>query len=119
MAGRALDGPAASAVFPPLAPGLVRDAARDCLEWHAHHGSTAEAVLAACRVWAFATDGRWRSKTEAAHWARPRLRDPAPVEPALRLRAGAAAAPIAPREAGPALAAARVALDAAPEWPRG
>jgi hypothetical protein len=112
QAGRALHGPAAASVLPRLPPRLVRDAARDSLEWHAAHGSAAEAILGACRAWAFAADGRWRSKTDAARWARPRLSDPAPLERALRLRAGAPEAPIAPRDAGPVLAAARAALDA-------
>jgi len=116
--GRALHGPAAAWVFPPLGPELVRGAAGDSLEWHVRHGSAAEAILGACRVWAFATDGRWRSKTEAARWARPRLSDAAPVERALRLRAGAPELPIAPRAAGPVLAAARAALDARRPLPR-
>jgi Domain of unknown function (DUF4111)/Nucleotidyltransferase domain len=116
-AGRALHGPAAASVLPRLALRLVRDAARDSLEWHVRHGSAAEAILGACRVWAFATDGRWRSKTEAARWARPRLSDPDPVERALRLRAGAPEPPIAPRDTGPVLAAARAALDSAPALP--
>ena len=115
--GRALHGPAAASVVPPLGRELVRGAAGNSLEWHVRHSSAAEAILGACRVWAFATDGRWRSKTEAARWARPRLSDPAPVERALRLRAGAPGSPIAPRDAGPVLAAARAALDSARTLP--
>jgi hypothetical protein len=111
-AGRALHGPAAASVLPRLAPRLVRDAARDSLEWHARHGSASEAILGACRVWAFAGDGRWRSKTDAVGWARPRLRDPDPLDRALRLRAGELEPPIVPRDTEPVLAAARVALDA-------
>jgi hypothetical protein len=39
----------------------------------------AQLVLAACRAWAWAADGVWYSKSEAARWAQERLDDPTPV----------------------------------------
>jgi|ERR671923_442010 hypothetical protein len=47
----------------------------------------AEAVLAACRAWAWARHGRWLSKGDAAAWAAAQLPDPTPVAKALARRA--------------------------------
>jgi aminoglycoside adenylyltransferase-like protein len=86
-----LAGPEASAAFPDPGHALVARSLRDALAWYARHGgSAAQTVLAACRAWAWAGDGRWRSKGASARWARERLADPQPVERALRLRDGAA-----------------------------
>lgn len=93
---RTLAGPAASEVFAPLPRPLVVGALRDALAWHRDQDAIGVGqVLAACRAWAWAEDGRWRSKTEAAAWAAERLEDPNPVRLALEGRAsgGAAALP--------------------------
>lgn len=86
--GRPLAGPAPGEVFPRLADPLVLQALRDALAWHrVHDASGVSQVLAACRAWAWAADGRWRSKTEAAAWAAERLEDPSPVRLAIEGRA--------------------------------
>jgi PAS domain S-box-containing protein len=97
---RALAGLEPAAVLPALPRGLVRASLRDSLEWFRAHDA-GQAVLAACRAWAWATDGRWLSKGEAAAWAMARLDDPAPVADALRRRAD----PAAPGPGGAAAAA--------------
>jgi len=48
-------------------------------------------VLAACRAWAWAQDGRWLPKGEAARWAMGRLDDPSAVGAALARRSDPAA----------------------------
>jgi Domain of unknown function (DUF4111) len=65
---------------------LVLSALRAALAWYRGHDG-AEAVLAACRAWAWATQGRWLSKRDAAAWAAAQLPDPAPVATALARRA--------------------------------
>jgi hypothetical protein len=81
-----LVGPHPSEVLPPLDRELVAAAARDSLDWWAGHDG-GQAVLAACRAWAWAAEQRWLSKGEAAAWAIPRLDDPSPVIEALARRA--------------------------------
>ena len=111
-----LAGPSPADAFPPLPDALVRSALRDAMDWYAlEGGSVAQTVLSATRTWAWATDGRWRSKADSAHWARDRMADPGPVERALALRKAPAAgeAPaLTDADAAPILAAARVALAA-------
>jgi hypothetical protein len=54
----------------------------EALDWYdAHGGSPAQTILGACRTWAWATDGRWRSKGRSARWALERLPDPGPGGP--------------------------------------
>jgi hypothetical protein len=48
-------------------------------------------VLTACRAWAWAVEGRWLSKRDAAVWASARLADAAPVRNALARRTGRSA----------------------------
>jgi hypothetical protein len=107
-----LAGPSAADAFPPLPEGLVRSALRDSMAWYAQEGgSLAQTVLSATRTWAWATDGRWRSKADSARWARDRLADPSPVDRALALREGGAETPpLTAADAEPVLAAARAAL---------
>jgi hypothetical protein len=82
-------GPQAADVFPDLPRGLVATAVLQGLDWWSEHsGTPTQTLLSACRSWAWATDGRWRSKSESAGWALTRLPDPAGVEAALRNRAG-------------------------------
>jgi hypothetical protein len=83
---RPLAGPPPAEVVPDLPRPLVLAAHREALAWYRAH-DRAEAVLAACRAWAWATEGRWLSKAEAAAWAAPRLPDPGPVERVLARRA--------------------------------
>ncbi len=52
-------------------------------------------MLAACRAWAWAADGAWYSKGEAARWAQVRLDDPTPVVEAAARRP----VPVAGRQA--------------------
>jgi tRNA-dihydrouridine synthase len=70
----------------------------------------AGAVLAGCRAWAWATDGRWRSKSEAARWAADRLDDPRPVHKALALRSDPDAPELTDADRHVVLRRARVAL---------
>jgi hypothetical protein len=87
---RPLLGPHPREMLPPLPRATVAAAARESLAWWREHDA-AQTVLAACRSWAWAEEGRWLSKGEAAAWAIPRLDDPAPVLAALARRADPAA----------------------------
>ncbi len=78
-----LAGRPASRMFPELPCPLVVAALRDALDWHEVHASGGEAIRSAYRAWAWATDGVWRSKSEAANWARGRLDDPPELAKAL------------------------------------
>lgn len=85
--GIALTGPPSADVLPDLPRAQVADAIRAALGWYASDGGDhAQTVLAACRSWAWATDGVWRSKGAAAAWASERLEDPSPVDRALAHR---------------------------------
>jgi hypothetical protein len=88
---RPLVGPPPVELLPVLPRPLVLSALRDALAWY-RGWDGGEAVLAACRSWAWAVDGQWLSKGEAAAWAIGRLPDPAPVAKALARR-GEPAAP--------------------------
>jgi predicted nucleotidyltransferase len=104
---RALTGPPAADVFPSLTRPLIAASLRQAMEFFAAEDpSGAQLVLAACRTWAWAAEGRWLSKGEAADWAQARLDDPAPVIDAAARRPVTAAA----REA--VVARARTALSA-------
>ena len=106
----ALHGPSAAAAFPEPRRSLVVASLHEALDWYdAHGGSAAQTILGACRTWAWATDGRWRSKRQSARWARERLPDPGAVDRALRARDGGAAPPGEADVAG-VLARARAAL---------
>jgi hypothetical protein len=87
---RPLAGLAPTVLLPPPSRPLVLSALRDALAWYRSYDD-AEAVLAACRAWAWATQGRWLSKGDAAAWAAAQLPDPAPVAKALAHRADPAA----------------------------
>lgn len=84
--GVPLAGPPATTVFPELPCPLVVAALLEALDWYESAGLGAETVLSACRSWAWAGDGLWRSQAEAGRWARPRLTDPDAVDRALLLR---------------------------------
>ena len=81
-----LSGPAPSAIVPELPRALVLGALGDALDWYRANDDV-QSVFAACRAWAWATDGRWLSKGEAATWASARLPDATAVSWALRRRA--------------------------------
>jgi hypothetical protein len=83
---RPLAGLPPGALLPTPSRPLVLSALRAALAWYRGYGG-AEAVLAAWRGWAWATEGRWLSKGDAAAWAAARLSDPAPVAKALARRA--------------------------------
>ena len=85
QSGLALIGPPTAEVFPDLPRSMVAMAAEHGLRWHST-GPSDQAVLSACRSWAWATDGRWRSKGESGHWAVARLSEPGPVLRALAAR---------------------------------
>jgi hypothetical protein len=92
--GRPLFGPAPAEVIPPFPRQLIASSLREALRfWTGPEGSAAQAVLAACRAWAWAVDGVWLSKGAAAEWARERLADPGPVDRAQAARAGLADEP--------------------------
>jgi Domain of unknown function (DUF4111) len=82
---RPLAGLSPSTLLPPPSRSLVLSALRAALGWYRAYDG-AEAVLAACRAWAWATQGRWLSKGDAAAWATSQLSDPAPVAKALARR---------------------------------
>jgi hypothetical protein len=111
-----LAGPSPADAFPALPDPLVRSALRDAMDWYAREGgSVGQTLLSATRTWAWATDGRWRSKADSARWARERLADPGPVDRALALREAAATAggevpALTDADAAPVLEAARAAL---------
>jgi Domain of unknown function (DUF4111) len=81
-----LAGVPAETVLPLLPRELVIAAAKDALEfWRAY--DRAQAILSACRAWAWAVNGEWLSKGEAAAWAAARLPNPEPIVKALARRA--------------------------------
>jgi aminoglycoside adenylyltransferase-like protein len=94
---RPLAGISPSALLPPSSRPLVLSALREALAWYRAYDG-AEAVLAACRAWAWASQGRWLSKGDAAAWAAAQLPDPAPVSKALARRADPASAGPTPSE---------------------
>ena len=97
--GIPLAGPPSRDVIPELPRATVLEALREALTWYAGEGGDeAQTVLAACRAWAWASDGVWRSKGEAADWARGRMADPDPVDRALAHRDDPAAPPPSARE---------------------
>ena len=83
---RPLAGLPPTVLLPPPSRPLVLSALRESLAWYRGYDG-AEAVLAACRAWAWASQGRWLSKGDAAAWAAVQLPDPAPVAKALARRA--------------------------------
>jgi hypothetical protein len=94
---RRLVGRPATELLPALPRTLVLSALREALPWYrAHDGG--EAVLAACRAWAWATEERWLSKGDAAAWAAAQLSNPAPVVKALARRADPAASELSPSD---------------------
>jgi ketosteroid isomerase-like protein len=109
--GVALAGPPAASVFPELPRRLVVDALATALDWYeSSSDSPAQTILSACRTWAWASDGRWRSKLDSARWARDRLADPTPVVAALRSRDHPGAPAPAPHGASLVVDRARAAL---------
>ena len=111
--GRPLVGPPAAEVFPDPPRRLVVTALLEALDFYAGlAGAPEQRLLSACRTWAWAVDGRWRSKGDSARWAMQRLADPGPVERALRLRDGAAVLALAPAEVDGVVGRARAALQA-------
>ena len=95
--GHPLAGLPPQAILPALPRALILGALRDSLAWWRGYDG-AQAVLAACRAWAWAVEGRWLSKGDAAVWATPRLADPTPVAKALAHRAEPGTAGPAPAE---------------------
>jgi aminoglycoside adenylyltransferase-like protein len=87
---RALLGPLPERLIAPVARTEVLAALADSLDWHdRNEGANANAVLAACRARRYAVEGSWSSKEGAGRWALGRALDPAAIERALSLRAGA------------------------------
>ncbi len=112
--GRPLAGPVASEVFAGSPPALILRSLRESLAWQQRHDpNSAALVLAACRAWAWAADGRWLSKGDAAKWAKERLDDPAPVTLALARRQNASSKPLGPRDVNAITERAEAAISAA------
>ena len=65
---RRLAGADPRQILPELPRALVLSALLDALAWWREHDG-AQAVLSACRAWAWHSDGQWRSKQQAATWA--------------------------------------------------
>jgi hypothetical protein len=99
---RPLAGLRPETVLPALPRPLVLSALHDALQWYRAHDG-AQAVLAACRAWAWAIDGRWLSKGDAAACATAQLSDSAPVAKALARRSDPAAPGPTPTEAAAVL----------------
>jgi hypothetical protein len=95
---RPLAGAHPREVLPALPRALIAAAHRDSLAWYAAYDD-AQAVITACRAWAWAAEDRWLSKGDAAAWAVARLDDPGPVVKALANRADPEAAGPTPAEA--------------------
>jgi Domain of unknown function (DUF4111) len=111
---RTLAGPAAREVFPRLPRSLILRALQEALTWQGRHDPTGVgAVLAACRAWAWAANGRWLSKAEAARWACERLDDPTAVTLALARRNDPTLPPLTPSQVGPVVRRAELAIDLA------
>ena len=109
----ALLGPHASEVFPEPPRGLVATSALEALDFFtAAAGVPDQTLLSACRAWAWATDGVWRSKGDGARWALSRLADPGPIACVLRRRDGEPAPPVTDDDVRPVLVAARSAIAA-------
>lgn len=80
--GRALAGPPAAEVFPALPRALIAEPLREAIAYYRGlDPSGIQGALASCRAWAWAEEGHWLSKGEAARWAAGR------ADAALRLRA--------------------------------
>jgi hypothetical protein len=109
--GIPLLGPPAPDVFPEPPRERVITALLEALDFFASDpGARDQTLLSACRTWAWATDGVWRSKGDSARWALPRLADPGPVARALRRRDGEPADPPTEDDVATVLTAARSAL---------
>ena len=93
-----LIGAVPSTVLPVLPRPLILHALSEALDWYGANDD-AQAVLAACRAWAWAADGSWLSKGRAARWAIAQLPDPRPVVAALEHRGDPRAAGPSPAEA--------------------
>jgi predicted nucleotidyltransferase len=103
-------GPSASDVFPEPPRWLVAGAALEALDfWAALPGAGHQTVLTACRSWAWAVDGVWRSKGDSARWAMERTA-PGPIDWALKARVGEPVGDPSPAEVDRVLAEARAAL---------
>jgi hypothetical protein len=110
--GRPLVGPPAAEVFPEPPRRLVVTALLEALDFYAElAGAPEQRLLSACRTWAWADDGKWRSKGDSARWAMQRLSDARPVERALRLRDGEAVLPLTREEVDAVVGCARAALE--------
>jgi hypothetical protein len=83
---RPLAGRPPGELLPELPRPLVLGALLDALAWWREHDG-AGAILAACRAWAWATEGHWLSKGDAAAWAAERVPDSGPISMALARRA--------------------------------
>ncbi|KAB8140385.1 DUF4111 domain-containing protein [Chloroflexia bacterium SDU3-3] len=85
--GQALFGPPPAEVFSPIPRPWVLDALLDSLLWHhTHEGTSANAVLNACRAWRYAAEGVMGSKLDGAAWAMQQLDEPGLIAQALRHR---------------------------------
>jgi Domain of unknown function (DUF4111) len=104
---RPLSGIPPADLLPAAPRPLVLAALRDSLAWFREHDASA-AVLAACRAWAWTTEGRWLSKGDAAAWSAARLADPAPIAKALAHRADRAAAAPTPEEVAAVISSVRL-----------
>jgi hypothetical protein len=81
-----LSGPHPRTILPVLPRPMLLAAHRESLVWWRGY-DLSQATIAACRAWAWAEEGCWLSKGDAAAWAAARLADPAPIAKALARRA--------------------------------
>ena len=92
-----LAGPHPREVLPELPRATLLAAHRASLSWWREH-DPAQAILAACRAWAWMSEGHFLSTGEAASWASTRLDDAAPIAKALAHRVDAAAPDPSPED---------------------
>jgi hypothetical protein len=81
-----LTGPHPRTLLPVLPRAMLVTAHRESLVWWRDYDGS-QAIIAACRAWAWADEERWLSKGDAAAWAAARLDDPTPIAKALARRA--------------------------------
>ena len=86
--GRALVGPPAASIFPPIPRALLLRSFAGELRWAEEHASPSYQVLNACRALRFLEEGVLCSKLDGAEWARARGLQPALVDAAARHRRG-------------------------------
>lgn len=94
---RPLLGPPPAEVFAPLERSRILGAILDSIAWHREReADSPNAVLNACRGWAWASTGTWMSKPAAAEWSAERTPHASTIRLALAIHRGEADASLRP-----------------------